>query len=188
MVLRFTANYPTQANCGLEWGTHGYWFVGAVTGGGAGGGVGAGGADFAGWALPLGAFEFEVEVEFGAGGDGLELVRQAVEREFDLERELDGVKQRRGGSVVDASVEEGVLDLHDGEHDGFGAFEDGEFDAGVLVHADGAAEAYPSLLAPLPLVVEVAHGVMTESGGSAEDAVGLDVGTGTDGSHEGLHW
>ncbi len=162
--------------------------MGAGAGRGAGGSLAAGGADFCFGALALGALEFEVEVEFGAGGDAIEPVRQAGERELDLERELDGVKQCGGGFVVDAGVEQGALDLHDGKHDGLGAFEDGEFDAGVLVHADGAAESDASLLAPLPLVVEVTHGVVTESGGSAGDAVGLDVRAGTDGTHEGLRW
>jgi hypothetical protein len=66
-----------------------------------------------------------------------------------------------GGEAVDAGVEEGVLHLHQRDHDGFGAFEDGEVDAGVLVEADGASEADAATLATIPLVVKVAEGLVT---------------------------
>ncbi len=100
---------------------------------------------------------------------------EAVEGEFDLDGELDGVEQSRGGLVGDAVVEQSVLDFHDGDHDGLGALEDGEFDAVLLVGSEGAGHAGDLLLTLLPAVVEVASGLVTESGRSAEDSVGLDV-------------
>ena len=69
-----------------------------------------------------------------------------------------------GHLAVDAGVEECALDFHDGEHDGFGAFEHGEFDAGVLVHADRSAEADTASFTAIPLVVEVTERVVTEGG------------------------
>ncbi len=69
-----------------------------------------------------------------------------------------------------------MLDFADGEDDGFGAVEEREFNARILIHADGAAEPDAALVSFLPLVVEVAEGVMAECGGAAFDAIGFDVG------------
>jgi hypothetical protein len=128
-------------------------------------GGGAGGADLFGGAEAAGAVEFEGVFEFGAGGDGLETRGEAGEgADLQLHGELEGVKQGMGGKAVDAGVDERVLDFHDGEHDRFGAFEDGEVEAGVLVHADGTAEADAAALAAIPVVVEVAEGLVAEGG------------------------
>jgi hypothetical protein len=88
-----------------------------------------------------------------------------------------------GGESVDACVEESVLDLHERDHDGFGAFEDGEVDAGVLVGADGASETDAATFAAIPLVVEVAESLVTECRGAAFGAVGFDMGTSSTGTH-----
>jgi hypothetical protein len=66
-----------------------------------------------------------------------------------------------GSEAVDAGVQQRVLDFHEGDHDGLGAFEDGEVDAGVLVGADGASESDTASRAAVPLVVEVAEGLVS---------------------------
>src|SRR5690349_9638739 len=104
--------------------------------------------------------------------------------DLELDGELEGVEQRVGGEAVDARVQEGVLYFHDGEHDGFAAFEDGEFNPGVLVEPDGAAESGTTAFATIPLIVEVAEGLVTEGGGAAFYAVSFDVGAGTTSRHE----
>jgi hypothetical protein len=96
---------------------------------------------------------------------------------------LQRVEQGVCGETVDAGVEEGVLYLHEGDHDGLGAFEDGEVDAGVFIRSDRASEADAASFATIPLVVEVAEGLMAEGGGAAFGAVHFDVGAGTDVSH-----
>jgi hypothetical protein len=98
--------------------------------------------------------------------------------DFELDGELERIEKRVGHLAVDAGVEQSALDFHDGEYDGFRAFEDGEFDAGVLVHADGSAEPNAASFATIPLVVEVTKRVVTECGGAAFNAIGLDVGAG----------
>jgi hypothetical protein len=112
------------------------------------------------------AVELEFLVEFGTGGDGMVLVREAG-MEFDLDGELQGVEKSVSHVAIDTGVEECSLHFHDGEHDGLGIFEDGEFDAGVLVHADGTAEPDAASFTTIPLVVEVAEGLVTKRGGAA---------------------
>jgi len=89
-----------------------------------------------------------------------------------------------GSESVDACVEEGVLHLHQSDHDGLGAFEDGEVDAGVFVCAYGASETDPASFAAIPLVVEVAEGLVTERGRAAFHSVGLNVGASSTSTHE----
>jgi hypothetical protein len=104
--------------------------------------------------------------------------------DLELNGELEGIEKGVGHLAVDAGVEECALHFHDGEHDGFGAFEDGEFDAGVLVHADGSAESDAASFATIPLVVEITKRVVAECRGAAFNTVGFDMGAGTWGRHE----
>jgi hypothetical protein len=139
-----------------------------------------------GGAHGFGAFEFQFHVEFGAFADGFAGTEAGV-GDAGLESELERVEQSRSHFDGDALVDEGVLDFADGDDDGFGAVEEREFDAGVLVHSGGTAESDAALVSALPLVVEVAERVVTECGGAAFDAVGLDVGAEAKGSH-GISW
>jgi len=190
-------HYPTQANRRLEWGTHihrrfwipdevvalaavAWWEFGefaAVAWGEAGFLFGAAGTLFFCGAQGFGALHLQFIVEFGAFADGFAGAEAGV-RDLGLERELERVEQSRTHLDGDALVEQGVLDFHDRDQDGFGAVEEREFDAGIFVHADGATEADAALVSTLPLVVEIAEGVVTECGGAAFLAVGLDVGAG----------
>jgi hypothetical protein len=146
--------------------------------------LGAAGVAFVdGGAEASGAFEVEFLVEFGAGLDGRVTIGESGVVEFGLDGELERVEKSVGQLAIDAGVEQCALDFHDGEHDGFGTFEDGEFDAGVLVHADGASEVDTATFTAIPLAVEVAEGVVTEGGRAAFNAVGFDVGAGTWGRH-----
>ncbi len=128
--------------------------------------LGAGGAFFSGGAHGFGALQFQFHVEFGAFADGF-AGGQAEEGDLGLERELERVEQSGAHLDGDALVEEAVLDFHDGDEDGFGAVEEREFDAGVLVHAGGAAKSDSALVSALPLVVEIAEGVVAECGRAA---------------------
>jgi hypothetical protein len=101
-----------------------------------------------------------------------------IRMDFELDGELERIKESVGHLAVDAGIEKSALDFHDGEHDGFRAFEDGKFDAGVLVHADGSAEPDAASFAAIPLIVEVTKRVVTEGGRAAFYAVGFDVGAG----------
>jgi len=115
-----------------------------------------------------GAVQFEFLVEFGTGRNGIVFVGEAgVRVDFELDGKLEGVQESVSHLTIDASVEECALDFHDGEHDGFGAFEDGEFDAGILVHANGSADADTAPFATIPLVMEVTERVVTKRGGAA---------------------
>jgi hypothetical protein len=96
---------------------------------------------------------------------------------------LERVEQSGAHFDLNTTVEQGVLDFHDGDEDGFGAVEEREFDAGVLVEADGTAESDAALVSALPLVMEVAECVMAERGGAAFNSVGLDVGAETKRGH-----
>jgi hypothetical protein len=146
--------------------------------------LGAAGVAFVGGgAEASGAFEVKFLVEFGAGLDGRVTIRESGVVEFGLDGELERVEKSVGQLAIDAGVEQCALDFHDGEHDGFGAFEDGEFDAGVLVHADGASEADTATFTATPLIVKVTEGVVTEGGGAAFNAVGFDMGAGARGRH-----
>ena len=140
---------------------------------------GAAVAGFGGGAETAGSFHFEVVVEFGTFEDAAGVASETAFVGLDLDGELDRIKQGAGGFVVDASVEQGVLDFHDGEKNCRRAVEDGEFDTGVLVQADRTAESDATKFAPFPLVVEITFGVMTESESSAFDAVGFDVRAGS---------
>jgi hypothetical protein len=155
---------------------------GEFAAGGGGGAVvlfGAAVADFGGGAEAAGSFHFKVMVEFGAFENAAGVAAETAFVGLDLDGELDGIKKSAGGFVVDACVEHGVLDFHDGEKNCGRAVEDGKFDAGVLVHSDGATESHTTLLAAFPLVVEITFGVMTERESTAFYAVGFDVGAGS---------
>ena len=140
---------------------------------------GAAVAGFGGGAEAAGSFHFKVVLEFGAFEDAAGVAAETAFVRLDLNGELDGIKKSAGGFVVDASVEQGVLDFHDGEKNCRRAVEDGEFDTGVLVHSDRTSESDATKFATFPLVVEIAFGVMTESESTAFDAVGFDVGAGS---------
>ena len=118
-------------------------------------------------------------VEFGAFKDAAGVASETAFVGLDLDGELDGIKKSAGGFVVDACVEQGVLDFHDGEQDRRRAVEDGEFDTGVLVHSDRTSESDSTKFATFPLVVEITFGVMTESESSAFYTVGFDVSAGS---------
>ena len=118
-------------------------------------------------------------VEFGAFKDAAGVASETAFVGLDLDGELNGIKKGAGGFVVDACVEQGMLDFHDGEKNCGRTVEDGEFDACVLVQADGTAESDATKFATFPLVVEIAFGVMTESESTAFYAVGFDVGAGS---------
>ena len=155
---------------------------GEFAAGGGGGAVvlfGAAVAGFGGRAEAAGSFHFKVMLEFGAFENAAGVASETAFVGLDLDGELDGIKKSAGGFVVDASVEQGVLDFHDGEKNCRRAVEDREFDAGVLVQADRTAESDATKFAPFPLVVEITFGVMTESESSAFDAVGFDVRAGS---------
>ena len=140
---------------------------------------GAAVAGFGGRAETAGAVHFEVVVEFGTFEDAAGVASETAFVGLDLDGELNGIKKGAGGFVVDACVEQGVLDFHDGEKNCGRAVEDGEFDTGVLVHSDGTSESDATKFATFPLVVEIAFGVMTESESTAFYAVGFDVGAGS---------
>ena len=155
---------------------------GEFAAGGGGGAVvlfGAAVAGFSGRAEAAGSFHFKVMLEFGAFENAAGVASETAFVGLDLDGELDGIKKSAGGFVVDACVEQGVLDFHDGEQDRRRAVEDGEFDAGVLVHSDGTSESDATKFATFPLVVEITFGVMTESESSAFYAVGFDVSAGS---------
>jgi hypothetical protein len=156
--------------------------VGEFAAGGGGGAVvlfGAAVAGFSGRAEAAGSFHFKVMLEFGAFENAAGVASETAFVGLDLDGELDGIKKSAGGFVVDASVEQGVLDFHDGEKNCRRAVEDGEFDTGVLVQADRTAESDATKFATFPLVVEIAFGVMTESESTTFYAVGFDVGAGS---------
>jgi len=140
---------------------------------------GAAGADVDGGAETAGTVHFEVVVEFGTFENAAGVAAQTGFVGLDLDGELEAVEKSAGGFVVDACVEQGVLDFHDGEQDRRRAVEDGEFDTGVLVHSDRTSESDATKFATFPLVVEIAFGVMTESESTAFYAVGFDVGAGS---------
>ena len=122
---------------------------------------GAAGADVDGGAETAGTVHFEVVVEFGTFENAAGVAAETGFVGLDLDGELEAVEKSAGGFVVDAGVEQGVLDFHDGEQDGCRGVEHGEFNAGVFVHPDRAAESDASDLTAFPLVVEVTFRVMT---------------------------
>ena len=140
---------------------------------------GAAGADVDGGAETAGTVHFEVVVEFGTFENAAGVASETGFGGLDLDGELNGIKKGAGGFVVDACVEQGVLDFHDGEKNCGRAVEDREFDAGVFVQADRTSESDATKFATFPLVVEIAFGVMTESESTAFYAVGFDVGAGS---------
>lgn len=105
--------------------------------------------------LQAGSFEGSV-FEIGTGG-------------------LESVEDESGVAMIDAAVEEGFDGFHDGDLDGIGVFEQGEFE-GVFAREGlaGIATGVGAKTA-LGLVVEVAETTVFERGTAAEFSVGLDV-------------
>jgi hypothetical protein len=138
-----------------EWGTHYFciadevvalaaaagWEFGelfAVARGGAGFLPGTSRAFFFGGAHGFGALQFQFHVEFGTFADG-STVAEAEVGDLGLEGELERVKQGGRGFHGNALINDSVLDFHDGDQDGFGAVEEREVDAAVLICPHGAA-------------------------------------------------
>jgi len=90
---------------------------------------------------------------------------------------LESIKKKSGGLVVNLMGEKQAHDLHEGDLDGVGVFEDGQVEgmrrtAGAVGIGLGVALA--------PLIVKVTELTVVESWGTALDSVDLDVLTTSD--------
>jgi len=85
---------------------------------------------------------------------------------------LQGVEQEAGGSVLDLLGDEQAHDLHEGDLDGVGVFEDGEDEGGDA--ATGAVGAEFDAFV-LKAFVEEAETVAAQGGRSTLGAVDFDV-------------
>jgi len=103
--------------------------------------------------------------EFGAG----EVAGSGLER----------VEQQGGGLMFDGAVEQQAHDVHEGDLDGVGVFEDGQYEG----HSGTAAAGLVGIgLDPvlLPLVMEKTLAFVLECGRAAESSVDFDVLTTSD--------
>jgi len=101
----------------------------------------------------VGAREELGQAEVGAGG-------------------LQGIEEEAGGFVVELSGDEEAHDLHEGDLDGVGVLEDGEFEGGDA--ATGAVGAELDAFV-LKAFVEIAETVSAQGGRSALSAVDFEM-------------
>ncbi len=90
---------------------------------------------------------------------------------------MQAVEQEAGGFAVDLAGDDEAHDLHEGDLDGVGVLEDGEFDDDGATAGAVLLEAVEVELKALLLVafVEVTEFVAAQGGRSALGAVNLDV-------------
>ena len=89
--------------------------------------------------------------------------------------ELERIEEKSRAFVVNATVENGLHDLLNGDLNGVGVFQKRQFEAGIGFHADRSADAHISASARPRFVVPIAEVGVAQGNGVADLPVGENV-------------